>query len=201
MKALQKAGVSHFHMSEYESRKGAFADWPDRKRIAVIKRLTEIITSNAAHGVAAAVVVEDYKELVAGLEKTASPYVFCVARCLTQVAKWAKLKHLDGPIAYVFEAGAGYVDEVEERKAEIRSSPLIGKALRFHSLTFADKKRLIPLQAADVIAYETMKHCKNTLLLNSGRPPRKSLMGLLPLPHDGEYFGSSGSRVGDFGAF
>src|SRR5262245_1995850 len=37
--ALGKANVDCFHMSEYESRKGVFADWSDKKRVAVIKRL------------------------------------------------------------------------------------------------------------------------------------------------------------------
>lgn len=50
------------------------------------------------------------------------------------------------------------------------SNPEFGTALRLGSLAFGSKRDLLPLQAADILAYETWKEVSNTL---AGRP-RKS---------------------------
>lgn len=192
MEALRTAKVDCFHMSEYENRKGIFADWSQRKRIAVIKRLTEIIKTNALHGVAAAVIVNDYKEIVGQAKGTFSPYTFCVVRCMVQIARWAKKSYQEGRIAYIFENGAGYGGEIEKKKMDLISNTLVKEAYRYQSLTFCNKRTLIPLQAADVIAYETMKHCKNHYLSDNKQDPRKSLQNLLSLPHDSEFFNKDG---------
>jgi hypothetical protein len=42
------------------------------------------------------------------------------------------------------------------------------------SITFAGKKKVLPLQAADFLAYEGFKHLDN-LVQKSGRPIRKTL--------------------------
>ena len=89
------------------------------------------------------------------------PYAFCALMCLQSVADWADKVRYDGPIAYIFEGGAAHRGELDEIYKRIAKNEDAKRRYRLISLTYADKKEVNPLQAADILAYESYKNIRD----------------------------------------
>lgn len=186
--ALYECGIeSPFHMSEYESRKGQYASWNNEKRVAAINRLATIINAHVEVGVGRAVIVSDYralireeKELVAGLELD-NDFIRPHAFCLRMALEWLLLDFLptlpgNEKLRVVFEKfGKGWGDLCMYYNKIIANSPW---GLRLERLISSSPEDAVPLQAADILAYETFKHVTNTVVFRQYRQ-RKLLTRLI----------------------
>ncbi len=184
---LRMYKLEYFHMTDFENRWGPYRDWDKGKRETIIKRLLGIIKQYALSGFSAAVVRGDYERLREEHPgRWVTPYGVCAAWCLRDVADWLESSNRDEYAGYVFERGfrgAGHMAE-----AFGRASDEVRRAYRFDALSFADKRAVIPLQAADILAYEV---CKQVLRRTGadGRPTRKSAVRLgSSIPLRGKYF-------------
>ncbi len=197
---LNRAGIDFFHMTTYEARLkdaqgnlhgvGNYKDWDNAKRVEVIKRLHRAIHRRVITGVAASVVVGDYNEMITPELRPGfgDPHEFAVIACLKHIRNWCgKNGHVE-PISYIFESGSdrqqvvnlslkhAYLDEEKRRE------------YRIGSWTFADKKDVNPLQAADIIAYETTKEMCRRLDAGNTRPVRRSMENLAKHAHLNHWF-------------
>jgi hypothetical protein len=78
--------------------------------------------------------------------------------CWYNLALQAKVPQIDGFIAYIMESGSRGRDALTRIHDAQSKDPEWIKNTRMHSLKFRDKRYFLPLQAADILAYEIFKH-------------------------------------------
>jgi hypothetical protein len=191
---LDDAGITFFHMAKYESRHGEYKDWDNEKRVRVIKRLLGIIKRRVRIGIVSCLIYSAYDELIksdpARLAFFGTPYAFNVHMCMKSISIWAErfsLSHFE-PVAFVFENGAGYNGEIRrlfDRYVRVRH---IKTNYRLDTLMFADKREIVQLQAADILAYEARKRAMNQLNESQRQFTRKSMSELFVHPNDYYYW-------------
>jgi len=174
---LHRNGISEFHSADLESRRGIYDGIGAEEQKRIFQDAINVIGTYARTAIAGLVVIDDYEQAIPGwAKKTAAfgdKYNFCFQMCLNLVFGWIEGLDPEMPpgdrIAFMFDQ--------RERGEEITSTSFsqIRKFRDLHdwmgSLTFDSRKRFVPLQAADLVAYETYKYLDN-LALKSGRPPR-----------------------------
>jgi len=190
---LKQGGLTHFHMSKFEARQGEFRGWDNERRLLIQRGLIGIIKRRVNIGVFCAVNLAAYDEFITEWRRDnfGSPYNFCLKMCLSQVTFWAQRFERKEPIAYIIEHGAGYNHEINKSFRETFANEKMRKFFRLGSLTFDDKKRALPLQAADILAYEVWKDAYNKFVIEpkDKRPERKSFLSLREKLHQGTYWG------------
>lgn len=191
--ALNQESLTHFHMSKFEARRGEFTGWDKERRLRLQKRLIGIIKRRVNVGIFCALNLRDYEETMTEWRKAhfGSPYNFCVKLCLGFTSLWAQKYKRTEPITFVIERGAGYNSEINNSFNGIFADETLRKLFRLGSLTFVDKKAALPLQAADLFAYEVWKDATNRFVIDAGkkRPERKSFRSLRETVHQGSYWG------------
>jgi len=81
---LNQEGLTHFHMSKFEARRGEFVGWSNERRLRLQQRLIGIINRRVNMGFFWAVDLQAYEEKVTGWQRDiwGSAYNFCVGNCL-----------------------------------------------------------------------------------------------------------------------
>jgi hypothetical protein len=79
--------------------------------------------------------------------------------CLLLIGKWAASCGFTEPIGYVFDRGNGKRLQFQRAYDRLVQNEKEVKISRVGSLSFGDDTQLLPLQAADFIAYEFNKVC------------------------------------------
>lgn len=178
---LKDFSIPQFHMSEFENRQGPFVGWEQAKRIDLIDRLVTIINTFTAGGVAFAVDMRQFNEewvpsLTAQEREVADPYLVCALALLGEHAYWMEQldKHERSPAAFVFELNGKSAGRLMKFFGDVVKH---GQATNVPSITHASRVDFVPLQAADILAYESYKALVNRCD-GSGRPQRKLLTRL-----------------------
>lgn len=183
---LRREGLAAFHMTDCENLRGEFRGWDESRRRRVVQTVTAIIRRCTWFRIAAAVNLADYQSAASLLRDSLSPYSFCVNECLKRIRRWADERAVDSRIAYVFEQGSPFQGDVNDTMRMAMSDPGLKERYRIGSWVFSDKRDLLPLQAADVYAYECWKELTNRILVadpDQRRDRRKSLSELLRDKH------------------
>ena len=153
---LHLFGVSEFHAKEYFHSVGEFAQWADhrsnpetaetrqrflRQLIAHIKLRCRLCYSHAVRMASYHKVDEVY--FLRGMR----PYELCGRTAVKSVADWADRNLIpQNQIAYIFEDGAKHKGFLEKRILRDKKFELV----------FKTAAEAVPLQAADLLAYETL---------------------------------------------
>jgi len=158
-KTLKDFNVQTFHMHDLEQRCVEFSGWNAETCIALQSRLIEIINQTVMVGLACGISLADYRaaappELHADIR---FGYLLCFYECLMGIHHYMEGHDSVEPIKLLFDQQAEY-------------SPMMTKVytrLRRHlgypdwmvaEIGFADRRQRVPLQAADLFAYEMFKH-------------------------------------------
>ncbi len=157
---LETSGVSEdgFHMAEFVAHQHPFDSWDKRKRNDAIESLIRVINSAALVGMITAMVKKDYDQCVPGKlrEKLGSRhYTFAVQGCLAYLEEWMKGSHVLQPVEYVF-------DYMQKSSGEIHSlfQDILDNGVAMHfgvepsGWAFQNRKLIVQLQAADILAWE-----------------------------------------------
>jgi len=148
MAALSKYGVTYFHMVECVNRKerGDFFNKPAkecddlaRELFALIKRYTNEGLAVIAHG--------DY------FDKEVNPYVRCAELAVVLIQSLMESHQIDGVASVYFEKGHD-----SQRSAMSKIAAALPENV---SVTFAGKKAVPLLQAADMLAWLVAKKTKD----------------------------------------
>jgi hypothetical protein len=187
-----------FHMADFVARKQQFADkeWNDEKRDRTIRRLINIIVTRRKHGFFAAVEKEAYdaevpEELRTRYKLGNNHYTFAVRMCMGKVAKWRKRHAYKEPVQFVFDRmskGRGEIDAVFELALkEGEEKALRENAIQKNGWSFANKAEVLPLQAADILAWETLRYMQKVYLATEKESVRKSYKELIEVGMDPGY--------------
>jgi hypothetical protein len=174
-----------FHMTDFENRKKQFTGWTIPRRIRLFRRLADLIDQFTLFGFAVSVDRAAYAKVIAPRmpENTGyrDPYMWCMQACMealyhgkrgTRGIGFGVSIHDPAPIACVFEGGHVIQGKVLEYYQHFRDR--WGARDVFGAFGFDTKLNFVPLQAADILAYEARKS-----IMNRGvRPVRKSLARL-----------------------
>lgn len=122
--------------------------------------------------------VEDFETLTAEQKNAlVSPHVFAAKNCMKQVGFWAARNIINHQvIGYVFEEGQPHERQLKRLVETFTDEDKWFFRMAF--LRFGKKKDLNPLQAADVVAYESMKEIVRKVKPLNERRARLSAINL-----------------------
>jgi len=193
--AAERFGV--FHMADFVAHQKQFAlpEWRDeRKRDRTLRRLINIITTRSHLGFFAAVEKSGYDDEVPQalrekLKLGNNHYTFAVRMCMAKVLKWrTKYGHKE-PIKFVFDQmskGKGEINAVfEEALREGDEQALLHGISRDPGWSFESKGTTLPLQAADILAWETLHYMQKVYLPDVKETIRKSYSALIKISDRG----------------
>lgn len=180
---LTVAGIlGPFHMKDFVHSKGEFKSWKgdEGKRKLLLRRLIEIITETNATPIGSAVLLRDFASLTPEQRSQfLDPYYICFQTCTRGAAIKATFEEQDESVSMVYafqeEFGAnkdGRARQLWDTMKHSVSFANIGQRMEsYASDNPADK---LPLQAADLFAYELCHEFENHVK----RPNDKMRWGL-----------------------
>lgn len=180
---LDRYGIDCFHMTDFENRQGAFKTMRTADRKIFFEKLLMFARLRTRKAIPGVVLKSNYEELITDQyrEDIGSIYTLCANVCLRGVHNWAGENARDEPIAFVFEQGAEHCKEILEAFSKAQKDPQFSVNFKLASLKFENRREVIPLQVADLLAYEVWKNVCNDLLPNP-RPVRWPLTRLSNVP-------------------
>ncbi|HUG48057.1 MAG TPA: DUF3800 domain-containing protein [Candidatus Limnocylindria bacterium] len=180
--ALRDFGLGHFHMREFSQGVGPYKHWPEAQRRIRFGRLLDIVNDHIIGSFGTAVPVPSFERIFSAKAKAhvGGPYGLAASSIFLDVGKVAaEAWPNDDPwIAYVFESGtrgAGQVLKVFQANEQDAKQK---DRLRLLSLRLENKRQFVPLQAADILAYELYQHLPRQLGTDP-RPPRRYALNQL----------------------
>ncbi len=194
---LTEYGLDYCHMSEFAHSVGQFDGWDkdESKRRRFLAQIVNIIDETEGKIFSSVVDNVEFKKRGESLQMAVDPYYLCFQDCLKAIAINGTFEPPNEKVAMVFECQTEFAAKalklwqtMKKRKDEVYQ--------RIGAFSMDDGVRLLPLQAADFIAYETTKYCEN--LVN--RPQDKMRWGMqqivnMSLKHQGfvwlDFYGRS----------
>jgi hypothetical protein len=177
-RVLRKEHIEIFRMSDLENRQGEFEGWSKERTEAFRAKLFDIIHRRTLVPIGSALVNADWAKVMPAHIRAewGGSYGWCAEDCAHQVYKWAKRTGTPGKFRYIFEKGTVGHGQLGKMFADYANNPK-WEAFRIGGYSFEEKK-LMPLQAADLMAYELYKQMCNQVITWK-RPMRRSLALLL----------------------
>lgn len=171
-----------FQASRLESLKGIYSDWTQDEKQEFQNRAYTIIKDYQLFPIASAVIKADYKALRIGFPKLkwgdgSNYFQHTFHDILNSVRKWLDVQRYEASVHYIFEAGDIGQSSIGVTLRQINSDPHRKSLFRMSGWTFSDKTCL-PLQVADIWAYESYKQMINRIVngpLRSVRYPYQKL--------------------------
>lgn len=178
--ALKEEDVEEFHANEFwprlaGSRIGPYKGWSDARHQGFINKLLGIIETTKVYPLICGVLGEEwakqppfYKEIFAAVHRTGEkpsgkrlkpiflPFQICVIRAASYCHPGITMHFVldQNPL---FQGAAAKCFGALRREMEV-DTPSAAK--HFGELTFADSKKALPLQAADLLVYEAHRYAK-----------------------------------------
>jgi hypothetical protein len=166
-------GFKDFHMAPFVAGEKPFDNWGEGRKKRVLSRLCNIITTRARFGFATAIAKNDYDEIISGYFRRHCGnfhYTFAVRQNCGKVAAWGKAHSPESTMRYVFdwmESALSARREIEYvMDGAMATSELnqerTGLAI-LSGYSFERKSSILPLQAADVLAWTVYQQMQKHL--------------------------------------
>jgi hypothetical protein len=184
---LDEYGLDCFHMTDCEGGFPPFDKLTKDERIVLTTKLIALTQVHTQAIVNAATHKEDYEKYKKS-QTGYGAYPWTVYQCLGGVADWADRLGYRGPIVYFFDKGGGSKalgrkGELDRLRDSILADGRLARTFRLDQLeswNYDFMKNLSPLQAADIVAYESWKELMNGYFPEiPTHPQRKSMTALL----------------------
>lgn len=176
---LDDEELPDFHMKHYIACQGHFLDkehWTKERKDRLMRRLVSLMVRRVTHRCWAALVMDDFRRIVKEDKTKLAPHAAVAMSCTSALLTLALERDLYIP--YVFDQGV-------ENERVFRGFEKLQqrKQFRIGLLSKGDRKKCLPLQAADLHAYEVRKYFADQA---AGTPRlRKSFKELLRIPEAG----------------
>jgi hypothetical protein len=153
---LRKKGMPFFHQTDCAVGGKYYKDMDTNERRECQDFLIENIHLRALYGFSTSVNADDYEKIVGIGNNIPTPYAFALTGCFNAVRNWTKLNKFKGKIAYFIEQGCEHERDARRFLSDYILAGEQNKQFYFHgSDTFADKRCVMPLAAADMLAWYT----------------------------------------------
>jgi hypothetical protein len=172
-----KDPIKVFHSTDCEALRGEFSGWTQESRNELVARLLPVIAKYELRGTAVGINITDFNNAVSNQVTLShlfgSPYVVCFQAVVDNIMWQMQQFRMDNvPLAFIHEEN-DYQQQALEAFEFVKSMRTRHTAAM--TITFAAKNEMVPLQAADVLAYETNKRARDQT-----RPIRRSLTAMDP---------------------
>ncbi len=179
--ALNEApAIDYFKMKEAESRRGQFWGFSEFERNHKVEALVHVVKAYALCGVGSFVSHKAYDAIARkALPPTVDhPYWLCFHGVIATVLHLYEEELPLHKIDFVLDTqGVGFERRGTMMHENMRELiPEIAEAL-FGSIGFADDKAVLPLQAADLLAWHIRRHAN--VMATSGHPENRPIADLL----------------------
>jgi hypothetical protein len=157
-------GITCYHAADCEGGFHEFDGWLSEKRIALNVALVDCLERRKIFGVGLAAIVNDFKAVMPTSSESLWHDLYVelfenvVIQAANRIAQIAPGQQL-AVICHRFQ-NTGAATQAFWALAD---EPLWDNRNKLESIVFADKRKFMPLQAADKAAYETYRHCTNQL--------------------------------------
>jgi hypothetical protein len=184
-KELRKSGrqqISRFHAADCSSCKGEFNGWGVDEQIAFSKKLLGIFKRYLTSVIAYTFPVDEFKAVFPQHANNPYPQMygflvkFIMLQLIEEIEKDGRVPTSHVCIALLHDRSSHDSDMHSAFNFVMNNDPTFTKQRYFSSITSIGWESCIPLQAADLIAYETFKDIDNKA---AGRNRRKSLTSIL----------------------
>jgi hypothetical protein len=171
-----RTGGRVFHAADCETDHGDYADFDHKQNLKLYAELTRLLAGSRLLGFGAAISLEHHKEIFPDALDN-QPYYLCFRVVIANFAARAAVLIPQDKVRFVFdrnpetEYNAGRLYDYMANLPEWRFREYLAD-----EISFATRKN-IGIQAADLVARETMKHLDNQLGPKP-RDPRKSMLSL-----------------------
>jgi hypothetical protein len=181
-KILDDFDIPEFHMKHFAHSVGPFRGWDQDRRDKLMRRLIPLIQRVASYRVWTAIVMEDYRGV---FEDDDHLFSLCAFGCASRLKWLARQRGDHFYIPYMFEHGGTGSSRAFQSFNNLLAR---GRAdfYRMGPLSVGERRKSLPLQAADLHAYEVFKYFADQLS-RSQRGVRKSYQELMRIPEAGGY--------------
>jgi hypothetical protein len=184
---LQASGVKYCHMREYAHSVDEFAKWAsttkefEPQRQQFMAAVCEAILASCVHSFGAVITKSHYEQMVPEDMRNdmGTPYTFLGRYCMASIGVWADDHGVNEPVNIILEQGQPET-ALRFQHGILAAHELARRDFRIGQLSFADKRSVPELQAADLVAYELVKHW-NDRASNRSQKPRYPLQQLMKL--------------------
>jgi hypothetical protein len=181
-------GYRALHMRDLTASKRAFAGWTAKQKATLLTRLGTLMRVRVAflvgNGMPISVHEASQFALLGCSGWAPHPATYCATVCVEEVGGWCVRNNVDGSVmTYIFEDGDRNRDELGVLMDDTANNERKAKDFRYAGWSFGSK-RLVGLQAADWIAYETFLWGQREILplygeaKKSAYPRRRALEAL-----------------------
>ena len=175
---LNAHGLAYFRMSDCAHGNGPFAGMDKSHRAAIASEMIELIKLRATYGFAVTVNEQEYRSIIPANDvAVGGPYSFCIRVCMIAIWSWAQKNGFRGDFAYFLESGHRNQGEANSILSRVFDAPQLREKYRPAGHGFYDKHKVLPLQAADLLAWQWFTDSKRRL--KGATVPRKDCQALL----------------------
>jgi hypothetical protein len=186
LEALNRYEIPYFRMSQCASGAPPFDKFDKFQRRQIVIDMINIIKKYASCGIEVTVEQSMFDDIAPKAPEIGSSYTFCLDACVVGIKRWADKINYNGEIAYFFESGHKSSNEANRYMNNLFNIPQFRQDYRYASHVFADKKKVRPLQAADILAWQSFTDYKRKtigklsrqdflFLKTGGKPPYRVL--------------------------
>jgi hypothetical protein len=189
---IKKAGVSRFHAAELNGYKKEFESWRGTSKSKdFVVPLMNIIKHRKMVGFSFAMLLEDYKNYTSPVakDKLGTPYLCCFKHCIAMAAQLMHPMPPEDKFAVIIDRNPAEKAAMDLFYA-IKDNSTEPYRHRLATCVPGSWEEYIPLQPADMIAYDTFKLLDDTHVRGK-KEWRKSLTALYESTHTkmfGKYF-------------
>jgi hypothetical protein len=191
-----------FHMVDFETGHGEFRGpaWTNERKDRLFQKLAQIIARHPILEVSAGVSLGDFNEAIEQLGQQINPnlrtpYALCVLLCILHIERWAREDRQRGEVALVFDQGRKFTGQILQSYKQAALRGQLGKRHKIASFGPDDRRRAIPLQAADVFTHLSFRAMKTRALQGTiDQTVRKRLLSLQHMRRMGGFL--DGETVG-----
>ncbi|MCL4798130.1 MAG: hypothetical protein KJ025_00985 [Burkholderiales bacterium] len=167
------------HMKELAHRTGRFKGISTEESIRLIKRAVAIINKRTSFGIAVSCYTDEMAQVLPKwIDGFQGAYPVCCHMAMTALGSKVQESGHDDEIAYFFESGDKHSGAAHRFMGKADESPELKASYRHRSHTFIGRDSALPLQSADIFAWEFTKYWDETAQKRI-RLMRKSLVALL----------------------
>jgi len=173
---LAKRPIRIFHAADCANFEGEFEGWEEDARNAFVAKLLPVLPKHQISGLSVSFRLQDLKEVLEPhphlMRLFGNPYTACFRISTRLIVDFIEDSGSNEMLAFVHEQNDYQQEAIDafnfvERNRNKHYGPM--------SLTFGSKEKYVPLQAADVLAYESNKKVRNP-----GGEWRRSLAAMNP---------------------
>jgi hypothetical protein len=188
---LDEWEIPYFHMTDFEAGVGHYVGWKDaRLHQPRIVALLDLVCEYCVAAVSVAVSNDDFRRIYGPNAHARLRFALAARVLFNEVSKFdrhgkpAVFYSMAGSdrFAYVFESGAAGIGQVLRVFQRYYNNPLQRATYRLSSCELGDKRKLPPLQAADIVAFEGRAQWSRFRGFES-RPTRYTYLRLSSIPH------------------